>query len=123
MEAVNVNESVPREAVPQSAKDTARQKAVQRLLQDRTRQDWEWTLGSEHGRRCLQNILAVCHPDADLQAGRFTDDRAQQTAIGARTVGLWLRQQVRAIDPSLVERMAYEHALPPDGDIVIPDEA
>jgi hypothetical protein len=94
-------------------KDVARQEALVRALQERTRRDWEYVLGDERGRRCLQNLILICNPDASMLPQFYADQHARDTAIGAREIGLWLRHQVRAIDPSAVERMGYEFSLPP----------
>jgi hypothetical protein len=85
--------------------------ARQRALSERCRHDWEYVLGDERGRRCIQNILVLCNPDTPLEG---MDDTRLREAIGQRRVGLWIRNEVRALDPSLIERMAYEHALPPE---------
>ena len=71
----------------------------------------EWVLGDERGRRFIYNILLMCHPDEDWMG--VTTEALIMQCIGRRHIGLWVTNLVRAIDPSLIERMAYEFVLPP----------
>jgi hypothetical protein len=88
--------------------------AVERAYTERTVADWKYVLADPHGRRCLHNILIACQVDSPLLPAQFKDERSQQVAIGARSVGLWIRQQVEGMDPQALLVMKAEHATPPD---------
>jgi hypothetical protein len=102
------------------------QASLDATLHERHREDLAAVLRTKAGLRVLYHIRRYCGTDSDLHplAANFAGEqgaRVQQAAIGMRHIGLWLTQQIRNVDPALLEqaRLAYDD-LAPDRHIEVP---